>query len=267
MPSSEVTAKPAHLAPEFGGQFADAAIARAYCARAPYPRETPALLESLCPPGPRRVLELGCGSGDLSLLLAPHVDWLDAVDPSPPMLRLARERAGTGAANVRWIESSAEDLVGDGAYALVVAAESLHWMEWSVVLPRIRGWLAPGAVLAIAARAHEPLPWDRELRALIATHSTNRAFQPYDLVRELSQRKLFRELGRRSTAREPFEQSVDDHVESFHSRNGFSRDRMSTESAVAFDEGLRRAVLAHAPDGIVRMQSSTLVVWGEPLSG
>jgi SAM-dependent methyltransferase len=262
-----VTDRPAHLSAEFAAQFADRSVVRAYRARPPYPAGTAEILQSLLAPGAARVLELGCGSGDLTLALAPHVTELDALDPSEPMLEAARARAGEAHPNVRWHAASAERFESPGDYALAVAAESLHWMEWSVVLPRIAGWLRPGAVLAIVTRELAPLPWDAELRRLIQTHSTNRGFRAYDLVDELARRELFRELGRRKTEPEPSTQSVEDYVESFHSRNGFSRQRMAPSAAVAFDESVRAAVLRDAADGVVRAMGRALVIWGAPASG
>jgi SAM-dependent methyltransferase len=262
-----VTDRPAHLSAEFAAQFADRSVVRAYRTRPPYPAGTVEILESLLAPGPARVLELGCGTGDLTLALAPRVAALDALDVSEPMLEVARERAGAAHPNVRWHAVAAERFEPEQSYALAVAAESLHWMEWSVVLPRIGRWLRPGAVLAIVARELAPLPWEGELRRLIATHSTNRGFRPYDLVEELARRSLFCEAGRRRSPPEPVAQTVSDYVESFHSRNGFSRERMAASSAADFDESLRAAVLRHAPDGVVRGTGSALVVWGAPASG
>jgi trans-aconitate methyltransferase len=38
-------------------------------------------------------------------------------------------------------------------YALITAGESLHWMDWPVVMPRFRDALSPGGVVAIAGRS------------------------------------------------------------------------------------------------------------------
>jgi hypothetical protein len=59
--------KPAHLGPVYGAQFQDRSVADAYAARPPYPPEFFDIVESLLPPAgsePRRILELGCGTGD-----------------------------------------------------------------------------------------------------------------------------------------------------------------------------------------------------------
>jgi hypothetical protein len=48
-----------------------------------------------------------------------------------------------------------------------------------------------------------------------------------------------------------FEQSIDDYIESFHSRNGLSRERMSPEQADAFDEEARKFLLGAHSDGVI----------------
>ena len=162
--AARVIEKPAHLSPEWAAQFTDRAVVAAYHTRPPYPDEVFEILESLLPPGERRVLELGCGSGDLTLRLAPRVTAVDALDVSVPMLELARRRAGASHPNVRWLHSSAEAHEPSATYSQIVAAESLHWMDWYVVLPRCARWLAPDGVLAIVdGRALHALPWQSEV--------------------------------------------------------------------------------------------------------
>ncbi len=260
--------KPPQHTAEHAAQFADATIVAAYATRPPYPDEVFEIIESLLPPGDRRVLELGCGSGDLTLGLAPRVSALDAVDISAPMLELARKRLGARHANVTWFHTAVESFALAASYSAIVAGESLHWMDWEVVLPRCARWLDRDGVLAIAdGRTLDSVPWRDELMALIRTHSTTPEFRAYGLGEELAHRGLFRELGQRRTKPVAFEQSVDDYVESFHSRNGFSRERMTPHSAAEFDRALRAAVLRHCPDGVVRAANSVRVVWGRPLSG
>lgn len=256
--------KPKHLGPEYGSQFEDESIARAYSARPAYPAELGPFVASLIIGARRNVLELGAGTGDFTLELAPHVDAIEAVDPSAAMLRTAGERRC--ASNVTWIHAAAEDYDYSGPYAAVVAAESLHWMRWERVLPAIAASLRPGGYLIVVpgGRRMEGMPWEGELGALIARHSTNRDYRAYDLVRELESRGLFAELGRKHFVSH-CAQSVSDYIESFHSRNGFSRERMP-DAGAAFDEELRALVRRYAESGMVEGTVSTTVVWGAPAS-
>jgi len=223
------------------------------------------LIDALVVARPRRLLELGAGTGDLTLRLARRVDALEAVEPSLAMLEIAgAKQAREGCPdNVQWIHAAAETYRYEGPYDAVVAAEALHWMSWGQVLPAIaRSLKATGFLVIVCDRVLWNLPWRDRERELVARHSTNRDYRPYDLASELKARELFVELGRKQCCQLGFCQSVDDYVESFHSRNGFSRERMPTASD--FDRKLRELVLASVPSGQVEATVVSNVIWGRP---
>lgn len=263
-----MVAKPAGLGPEYAAQFQDGAIAAAYPMRAPYPDETFAVLRGLLAKGSRAILDIGCGSGDLARPLACHltplVKRVDAVDISAAMVAVGRSRPGGDRSALRWIVAPMETAPLDPPYGLVTAAESLHWMDWRTVLPRLRAALVSGGVLAIVEREEERGPWSADLGALCARYSTNQDYRPYDLITELETRGLFRKLGKRRTEAVPFAQPIRDYIEAFHSRNGLSRDRMPPADAAAFDAGAEAALRATCPDGIVPLRVASVIVWGAP---
>lgn len=256
--------KPRHLGPDYAAQFADPGIVAAYHHRLPYPAELFTVLDRLIVDTPRVVLDLGCGTGEIARRLAERVERIDAVDPSPGMIARARQMPGGDDPRIAWIRTGAEDAPLRGPYALVTAGESLHWMEWDVVLPRLSEVLSPSGALAIVSRREPPVPWTAELSRLLQRFSTNREWRPYDVVAELEQRALFTAMGQHRTEPVHVMQAVGDYVESFHSRNGFSRDRMTTDAARAFDEALAALVAPHAPDGIVTLQIVGEIHWGTP---
>jgi hypothetical protein len=106
-----------------------------------------------------------------------------------------------------------------------------------------------------------------EVLSVIQRFSTNRAFRPYDLVSELETRGLFRPLGRQLTAPTPYTRSVADYIESFHARNGFSRDRMEPEDARAFDREVEAVVAPYAVAGMLSLTVAADVIWGVPAPG
>ncbi|HMI90311.1 MAG TPA: class I SAM-dependent methyltransferase [Polyangiales bacterium] len=259
--------KPEHLGREYAAQFEDESVARAYYARPPYPDGVLDLIDTLIVDRPRRVLELGAGSGDLALRLARRVDALDAVEPSAAMIAIARERQAQPDApsNLRWFQTSAEAHRFDGPYAGVVAAESLHWMDWERVLPAIGRSLTPRGYLAIVTvRQLIDLPWQPQLMALIGRHSTTSAYRPYDIAYELTVRGLFDVAGQQTMIGAAFAQSAADYVESFHSRNGFSRERMGAAAADAFDRELHALMRAHGTTDRVEAKVTSTVLWGKP---
>ncbi|MGI8588159.1 MAG: class I SAM-dependent methyltransferase [Chloroflexia bacterium] len=256
--------KPAHLGPEYAAQFQDRSVVAAYRHRPPYPPEAFDILGGLLAGRRRAVLDLGCGTGDIARPLARMVDRVDAVDFSPEMISAGRAAPGGGDPRLRWIVGRAEEVPLQPPYALITAGSSLHWMDWETVLPRCRDALAPGDYLALVSIETLPSPWDAELSATIRRFSTNREYQPYDLVEELARRGLFRQAGEQATAAVPFAQPVADYIEAFHSMNGLSRERMDQAAAGGFDAAVAAAVAPFCPDGLVRLLVAGRVVWGRP---
>lgn len=122
-----------------------------------------------------------------------------------------------------------------------------------------------GGVLAIVDQ-HETLqPWSGGVLAAIQRWSTNLHFQPYDLIEELVVRNLFRPRDRRETAPLRYTRPIVAYVESFHARNGLSRDRMTLRAAATFDREMIALVAPHANDGLVTLTVTAEVVWGLPV--
>jgi SAM-dependent methyltransferase len=256
--------KPKHLGLEYASQFRDPRVVEAYRFRPPYPPETFPLLLGLLPESPRTILDAGCGPGPLARFLTEGADRVDAVDFSAEMIRNGERLPGGNHPGLRWIVGAVEDAPLAPPYGLVTAGQSLHWMEWDRVLPRLERALAPDGFLAIVELRIDPPPWEEELRKIIPKYSTNRDFEPTDLLAELTSRRLFRPVDERVTAPVSFTQTVQAYVESFHSMNGFSRDRMTREAADAFDESVRRIAAPFCPEGTMTVAVKTMVRWGRP---
>lgn len=256
--------KPAHLGPKFAAQFSDPSVAAAYHLRPPYLDEIFDVLVDLIVDRPMVVLDVGTGTGEIARPLARRVDRVDAVDPSPEMIARGRRLPGGDASNLRWLRGFAEDVALTPPYGLITAAASLHWMDWKVALPRFRDLLTARGPLAVIEDREVASPWGEATGKLCAEFSTNRAYRPYNVIAELETRGLFRQLGRYETPVVSFDQRVGDYVESFHARNGFSRDRMTPERAIAFDRRLRLLVEPFATDGMVRIRHVNEIVWGAP---
>ena len=127
--------------------------------RFPYPQRLAAELESrFATDGHGRLLDLGCGPGSLTLLLAPLFGAVVAVDADLDMLRVGQARASErGIENVQWVHARAEALSDDvGRFDMVTLAQSFHWMDRPVVANKIRGLLTPdGVCVHVGATTHE----------------------------------------------------------------------------------------------------------------
>jgi SAM-dependent methyltransferase len=121
--------------------------------------ERPATIALLDKVAGRRVLEVGCGPGELTLWLADQGAAVTAMDVSPEMVRRARERTG-GRAKVL-LADLAEPLTfaADGSIDLVVASLVLHYVaDWDPVLREFHRVLAPGGIVVFSTH-HPAMDW------------------------------------------------------------------------------------------------------------
>lgn len=257
--------KPEHLAPKYGKQFQDSSIVEAYQHRPPYPMEVFDILTGLVKGEERRVLDVGCGTGYIARNFVERVEGVDAVDFSRNMVEMGKTLPNGDHPHLRWIFGPVEEVELYPPYGLVTAGESLHWMDWNRVLPRFHSLLIPDGYLAIIQHDNLSDSWVDMLSKLIPRYSTNKDYSPFDMIAAFEQHGLFKKVGEVTTAPVPFEQSVDDCIESYHSRNGFSRERMTAEEAENFDREAREILCANYSDGMVKMEVVASVVWGKPL--
>lgn len=259
--------KPAHLGPSYAAQFQDASVVAAYRYRPPYPLEAIDRLAALVSRDCRTVLEAGCGTGEIARALCHFVDRIDAVDVSEAMIQTGRQMPGGDHPNLTWIHGAIETVDLHPPYGLVVAAESIHWMDWEVVIRRFHEATADDAFLAVVERGVTGNTAWNDLLPVIQAYSTNGEFAPYDIIDELASRHLFTPVGEIMTKAVLFRLSVDDYIESLHSRNGLSRDRMPSRDAISFDDEVRRVLGAHGYVDDLPLSTYATVTWGTPGSG
>ena len=121
--------------------------------------------------GTGRLLDLGCGTGQLTVPLAGHVAEALGVDPEPEMLVEAADRAReSNVTNVTWAQGSSEDLPGEfGRFKLVTMGRSFHWMDRERVLTAIDGMVDAdgGVVMANDSCLVRPVTaWQRAVEEL-----------------------------------------------------------------------------------------------------
>lgn len=100
-----------------------------------------------------RVLEVGCGTGQLTVSLARLDLDLTAIDLGSDMVALARERVGD-AGSVRFEVTAFEDLEADpGSFRVIASATAFHWVDPDVGWPKVTELLQPDGFLVLLGTA------------------------------------------------------------------------------------------------------------------
>jgi 2-polyprenyl-3-methyl-5-hydroxy-6-metoxy-1,4-benzoquinol methylase len=106
-------------------------------------------LAGLLPASGRSALDLGCGSGRHSVLLAERFEQVDAVDISLPMIELATARRPRP--NITYSTADLQDVAGGGRYDFVLSVLTLHHVpDLHGALTHIKMLVAPGGRLVVA---------------------------------------------------------------------------------------------------------------------
>jgi trans-aconitate methyltransferase len=146
------------------------------------------ILERLPRPRFERVLEIGCGNGNFTALLAPRCDRLEATDISAQAVELARRRVPDAHVTFERSDITDAELARD-AYDLIVAQEVLFYVPWHrawSLSRRLAAALRPGGTLvvvelvggAVSTVHHWLLPLVlRRVRAEIVSHPSGRRYR------------------------------------------------------------------------------------------
>ncbi len=124
------------------------------------------------------VVDLGCGTGQLTLPIARRVRAAVGMDPEPDMLRRARQAAhDADVPNVSWLLGADTDLpallglFGKRSIAAVTIGQALHWMRCDELLRSVGPLVRPGGGAAVVTNG-TPLwlqesSWSRGLREFL----------------------------------------------------------------------------------------------------
>lgn len=110
--------------------------------------------------GARSVLDLGCGTGALTVSFSEDGRSIFGVDPSATMIGHAKERPGAGA--VTWIVGDSRalpDVIVDFAVMTGNVAQHIPDGDWQRTLGDLRRVLRPGGVLTFESRNPAAAAW------------------------------------------------------------------------------------------------------------
>jgi trans-aconitate 2-methyltransferase len=153
------------------------------------------LLAQIPLPAPARVVDLGCGAGNVTAILRqwfPDAE-ITAVDSSDAMLAKARATApDCRFEQADFFQWQPRDLLN-----LIYSNAALQWVDRHPALfPRLLSWLAPGGVLAVQMPAMHATPlhqlsrrlavsgeWSQELHGVIPAPGILPAMEYWDMLR------------------------------------------------------------------------------------
>jgi trans-aconitate 2-methyltransferase len=112
------------------------------------------------------VVDLGCGTGELTARLAEHTGAATTlgIDSSPAMLERAAahetaHESGQATGRVRFRRGDITDFAATGEYDVVFSNAALHWVpDHASLLARLRDALRPGGQLAVQMPANSDHP-------------------------------------------------------------------------------------------------------------
>jgi len=251
-----------------GESFKNADVAECYRFRPEYPDDIYNKLVGLS----RRknsVLDLGCGTGKIARRLHKSFRSVTAIDASLAMLEVAKELPGGDSNNITWNHGLAESIKSEGPFDLIVAAASIHWMDHSVLFPRLLEVANADHIFANVNGdgAHQPPwdePWDEFLSRWIFI-LRGEQYEPRKRNSEFEQymteyRNWINVLGN-STATRNVIQSIDQFIMCQHSRDTFAPSKLGSQIG-QFDEELREILEPHADGDRIVYQVQTQLEWG-----
>ena len=143
------------------GEFHDPRLVEVYDAECTWGPDDDAFLAVVDERPASRVLDLGCGTGRLTVALAAAGHTVTGVDPAAASLVAARRKSD----RVTWIDGTSADLPTAAFDTAVMTSHVAQFLltddEWATVLADLARAVVPGGRLAFDSRPPDPAIWAR----------------------------------------------------------------------------------------------------------
>lgn len=144
-------------------EFRDPRLVRVYDAECPWSREDDFFLSVVNETPGARVLDLGCGTGRLSLGMAAAGHAVTGIDPARASLEAAR--AKSGAEHMTWVEGTSP-VLPDASFDVAVMTSHVAQFfveddEWTRTVADLKRSLVPGGRLVFDTRDPKARRWEQ----------------------------------------------------------------------------------------------------------
>ncbi|MFA5048019.1 MAG: class I SAM-dependent methyltransferase [Patescibacteria group bacterium] len=217
--------------------------------------------------GYSKLLDLGCGTGQLTIPLAPQFQEAIGLDPEKEMLTEAKKLADSMAINnINWVESTAENFpFGQNVFKLTTMGASFHWMRQDEILNQIYEHTEVGGGLVITSNPTSAWKndyeekWQATRRGIVQKYlgQERRAgdsiyVRPKDRFEDIIDRSPF---GRHEEWTHEYEQSWTlDSVIGYLYSTSFAARRLFGDQIDDFEQELKTELLRLEPNGIFKEQ-------------
>ncbi|MFF6888612.1 class I SAM-dependent methyltransferase [Streptomyces sp. NPDC012421] len=221
-----------------------------------------------------RMVDLGCGPGPVSLVLASEGVDVIGVDPSGEMLATARQQAAERGLLIDWRQGTAETIAGQPGTVGVsgaVIADAFHWMHRPGVLEQLDRIVADRGFVAILCShaAGATRPWWHDVIAAVRARYVGRVpaagiGQDYAVPQGDHQSVLKASPFARTSvirAEHSVRYSLDELV-GVQFTYAYSSPALLGDRAEAFADGLRSALLAVEPSGEFEAEVTAALILG-----
>ncbi|SCL63957.1 Methyltransferase domain-containing protein [Micromonospora peucetia] len=151
------------IAPMRHGEYRDPRLVPVYDAECPWSRDDDWFLAVVDETPAARVVDLGCGTGRLTIGLATAGHTVTGVDPATASLAAARAKPGAG--RVTWIEGTSAVLPDRSFDVAVLTSHVAQFFvadaEWARTLADLARALVPGGRLVFDSRDPADRRWER----------------------------------------------------------------------------------------------------------
>jgi SAM-dependent methyltransferase len=145
------------------GEFNDPRLAPIYDLECPLSHKSTFFLDFVKEKPASRVLDLGCGTGQLTLAMAAAGHTVTGVDPAAASLAIARTKPGAG--RVKWIDGTSS-AIPDGPYDTATMTSHVAQFlatddEWANALGHLRSALVDDGRIVFDSRDPRARGWER----------------------------------------------------------------------------------------------------------